>query len=73
MGTPRSQSKIQPNFPDSAARLLRHFMPRNRPEERDCAPSGWQISSALRYPAQGERVRARSSRSAASQKSYAAA
>jgi hypothetical protein len=74
MGTPRSQSKIQPNFPDCTARLLRYFMPKNRHKGCDRAYSDWQMSPPpVNHQAHAERVRSRSSRSAASQTSYAAA
>lgn len=69
MGTPRSHRKIQPNFPDCAARLSRYFMLRNRRTERDRAYSDPQISKRSRQLIQADRVKVRSSRSAASQKS----
>ena len=37
MGIPRSQRKIQPNFPLWAARLLRYFMLKNRHGGCNCA------------------------------------
>jgi hypothetical protein len=40
MGTPRSHRRIQPNFPDRAARLFRYFMPNNRHKGCDRAYSG---------------------------------
>ena len=55
IGTPRSQRRIHPSFPDCAARLLRYFMSLNRLQGRSRAYGQSQLR-ASRLDTPGDRL-----------------